>query len=200
MESPQEKLPIRIVEKTVVLYDPPRKKDGTQLYVPVVMPNKDALVWYLTGFHKATANIAEALEVSPDNENEDEEMITDIRLTNPNGFNLFTIDSTRFNAILPNDKSESTMTDDDIEEFYEHLQNKISVAEESGHAENVDPGTIDLGFFSVECPECNWEKPVTFPSPKDIPDTDVHCKCCGRKLIHYTKVADSLFTYDNGEY
>ena len=92
------------------------------------------------------------------------------------------------------------MSDEDIETFYEHLNNKIATADDTEHEENAKPETIDLGFLSVECPECSWEKPITYMSPGEIPETDVHCKCCGRKLIQYTHVSDSLLMFDNGEY
>ena len=200
-------MPYRLVTNiNMILYNAPRDAAGNKQYVPVVMPTPETFTWYLIGYHKCSNSITEALAADCDDDEDSEKMIRP-EMVNANAFNIFTIDSTRFNAVLPNDKIEDGLSDEEVEKFFTELNDKISGPDEKdGHKENlVMPENSDItkplrdfGFFSVECPGCNL--PYTFKTINDIPKETFKCQCCGRTLIHYTGISDQLFTYDNGAY
>lgn len=120
-----------------------------------------------------------------------------INPANPNAFNAFTLDSTRFNNILLNDQVEDRLSDDEIEKYNKELESKLSCSDDTAHKENA-PDEVDLGFFTVECPKCGLT--YNFKTPLDIPNDDFSCSCCDRLLIHYTGIPDGYFNFDDGSY
>jgi len=142
---------------------------GKPYFVPCVIKNRDALIYYIMGVNQCASDIIEQLP-------ETSQLKTKLE-----------IHSLRFNDILPDGKSIHRLTTKD----YDEMEREIKEREEAPHIDNdILP---DEHFFGIVCSHCG--NPYVFRSPDEIPEETFFCGLCERVLIDYTGVNDWEFEY-----
>lgn len=163
-------------------YQAPKDEKGNPYWVPIVVKSKDFLVGYI--FMRETIG----------------HIVDDI--TKGFGVNIqfdvkefdHTIDSSRFNDLMPDGKELSKLSQKELAEYFEqNLKSKI----ELDMAKPDDSKVFEEDILVLKC-SCNLGV-YSFKHIKDIPEEDFCCTNCGKKLIHYTGKHDYDYEYQKGE-
>ena len=144
-------------------------KTGERYFVPCVIKNRDALVYYTMGVNQCAHSIIEQLP-------ETGELKTNLELY-----------SLRFNDILPDGKKINELTKED----YTHMEKEIAERQKAVHPDNDIKS--EEHFFGLTCPHCG--NPYVFKSPDEIPYEKFKCGLCDKVLIDYTGVNDWEYEY-----
>lgn len=151
-------------------YKAPKDENGNPLWVPIVIKNRDQLIGFIDGVNM-TASIY----------NVDRESL------------FYTLSSERFNDVIQNGARLRNMTNT---EFYNHAKNVIENGYDRLSAkESHDNSGSSLNDFCLTL-ECACGNFIGFKDYDKIPNDDMNCDICGRKVIQYTNDEDDLYAYD----
>ena len=159
-------------------YTPPVDVEGEPYYVPIVSKNKDTLVGYINGLNTSkdiVNDVMDAMDIDID--------VCPIDVI---------LDSTRFNDILENNKRESEMTKEELDEYIESIIEGVTAKLQCETKEN----DIYKHILRVEC-SCGFGY-YSWDNIEDIPDENFICKNCGKILIHYTGAHGHEYEFDGG--
>lgn len=151
-------------------YKAPKDEKGNPLWVPIVIKNRDQLIGFIDGVNM-TASIY----------NIDRESM------------FYTLSSERFNDTIQDGTKLRNMSNT---EFLNHAKDVI----ENGYyrlsaKESRDNSGTSLNDFCLTL-ECACGNFIGFKDYDKIPNEDMNCDICGRKVIQYTNDEDDCYVYD----
>ena len=149
--------------------NPIDQKIGKQYFVPCVIKNKYALIYYILGVNQCAHDVVKQMP--------------DARYLQTN----LMLDSLRFNDILPDGKKIHNLTDAD----YDKMEAELEERSLETHPDNDTE--VDEQFFGLNCPNCGNH--YVFNNPNEIPEKDFNCGLCDRVLIDYTNNDDWEYEY-----
>ena len=156
-------------------YIAPKGLDGKPYWVPVVVKSKD----YLVGFIDSISVVKQIVD------NVEFDAL------------LSTLASDRFNDVLPSGVRISDMNDVQFKEHIKQLilkdQEKIILRDKNKEFSN---DILDDYFHAISCTCGNF---IGFKTPFDIPENDMDCDLCGKRLLEYTHKDDDEFIYDGSQ-
>ena len=129
-------------------------------YVPVVAKSRD----YLVGYLDAIQIISTFANVDPT-----------------------ILDSTQYTDILPNGLIRRDLTEEEIKQHLEEVDERKNVKENDTGEEEERP------YFDVSCSCGNYH---SFTDGLDIPEESLKCEICGKILIDYTGHEPLEYEYD----
>ena len=144
----------------------PLDKNKKPYWIPIVVENKDILVAFMTGAN----SVLNAFELSK----------KDIDLM---------FGSERFNDVLPDGRRVGDMSDSEIVKY---INTNLVKEEPQPHIEN-NPEILKDYYLAVDC-TCGMF--YGFNNINELPDKDMCCGVCEKKVIVYTGMKDSEFIYD----
>ena len=150
-------------------YEPPKDTSGNQLWVPLVIKNKDTLLGFLWGI-----NLCSTLY------DIDREAL------------FGSLSSSRYNDITKSGKRLRTMTNSEFEKYAESLLQDGFDRCEAMNAKDGDACDLNDYVLTLTCSCGNF---VGYNTEESIPDKDTFCDVCGNKIIHYTK-SNKVMIYD----
>lgn len=146
------------------------KHNGKKIYVPIVVKNKECLVYYIKGTINTLDMVQATMSVLTD---------MDVDFHDVCDAENLGISSQQFNDILDIDVSESKMTDGALKRYYE--KKLASDIDKYDHSDNLVSGDAVL---SVSCPGCGFGH-YSWKDFESIPQDNFNCVECGRPLIEY---------------
>ncbi len=152
------------------IYVPPTDKYGNKYWVPIVAKNKDVLYGFSEGVNLGLEMGETEVPYSPSM------VLSSERLTD------YTADGRRLYKMSK-------------DELHEYIINLLQASIDNTESDHSDNGCIDIYdyMFHVSC-QCGnffgWE------DAKDLPETDLHCEVCDRKVIEYIELSDKEMMYD----
>jgi hypothetical protein len=150
-------------------YIPPEDKEGNHYWVPIVVKNKDVLFGFTEGINMGMEMGEAEVAYAPSM------ILSSERLTD------YTSDGRRLYK----------MTDDELYKYIKDLLQTTIDKSESNHNDN----DIDLYeyVFHVSCQCGNF---FGWTDSNDLPEKDLHCEVCNRKVIEYIGLNDKDMSYD----
>lgn len=170
-----------------ITYKAPIDENGNELYVPIVVPNKT----FLIGYVECKMNDQFLLSMISE-ELKQRGLFLDI------GKLPLLMDSGRFNDVMPNDKRESRMTQEERKKMLKNMIDKqIGYFDKNMNFGENNPILINNNILDIDCPQCSMY--YGWKNSKELPEEDFYCTLCGRKLIHYTNHFDWEYKFDGGK-
>lgn len=154
---------------TPKFYKPPKDSTGKQLWVPIVVKNKDVLMGFILGI-----NLADSI-YSIDREA------------------LFaSLSSAKYNDITKSGKRLRDMTNKEFREYAESIVQDGTDRVEALNSKDGNNCDLEDYVLTLSCSCGNF---ISYKNNESIPDKDTYCDMCSNKIIHYTK-SDKVFIYD----
>jgi hypothetical protein len=152
------------------LYVPPEDKDGNKYWVPIVIKNKDVLFGFAEGINLGLDMGESEIAYSPS-------MI---------------LSSERFVDYTADGRRLHKMTDGELHDYVTDLLQSGIDKDSSGHE---DDGCIDVYdyMFHTSCQCGNF---FGWHNAHSLPEDDLHCEICDRKVIEYIGLDDPDMTYE----
>lgn len=167
-----------------LIYNPPKDNNGNNIWIPVVVKNRESLIYFIKGYQYTTYIYAQIFAQSGGK----------IEIKGHD----FPISSETYNDTLMNGKKQRDLTDKELDDYYATLRENITEKYEkinNTNGENtVKCSDTDEPYFNIDCPGCGM--PVLFAVSNEIPYDDLNCPMCERQLIDYTGHDECEFIYD----
>tara|TARA_R110001606_G_scaffold392489_1_gene561466 strand:+ start:12547 stop:13107 length:561 start_codon:yes stop_codon:yes gene_type:complete len=159
-----------IYENDLIRYQPPVTKYGDEYFVPIVVKNRDSLVAFQEGVLSAADLSGQDLIYSP------------TMFLGPDRFTDISSNNTRLKSL-----SRSKLK--------EHLIEVIKCGVNRVNTPHADDVNVNLGDYllTVSCTCGNF---FGFYDSFDIPEKDLHCEICNKKVIEYIHVDDYEIEFD----
>lgn len=152
------------------LYEPPEDKDGNKYWVPIVVKNKDVLFGFAEGINLG-------LEMG-----ESEILYSPSMILSSERFVDYTADGRRLHK----------MTDDELHEYVTDL---LQSGIDRNDSQHEDQGCIDVYDYSFHV-SCQCGNFFGWHNANDLPEDDLHCEVCNRKVIEYIGMSDPDMLYE----
>tara|TARA_R110001606_G_scaffold134259_1_gene270617 strand:- start:24499 stop:25050 length:552 start_codon:yes stop_codon:yes gene_type:complete len=151
-------------------YIPPEDRDGNKYWVPIVVKSKDVLFGFSEGVNIGLEIGESSVLYSPS----------------------MVLSSERFTDYTTNGQRLHEMDDDELRKYVTDLL-LIGIAKNS--SEHKDNGCIDIYDYSFHV-SCYCGNFFGWENAEMLPDEDLHCEICDRKVIEYIGISDYDMTYD----
>lgn len=161
-------MPLAKVDKDIT-YISPEDKDGNHYWVPIVIKNKDTLVGFSEGANLLLSMYESDIPYSASMALSSERFID------------YTVDGTRL----------VDKTDEELEEYITEI---LTQSIDKVNSEHVDDNTdiTEEYFFHMSCTCGNF---FGYRVPHDIPETNIDCEICGKRVLEYIHHDDEELVY-----
>lgn len=151
-------------------YTPPEDKDGNKYWVPIVVKNKDVLYGFAEGVNVGLDLCESAVTYTPS-------MI---------------LSSERFVDYTEDGRRLHKMDDDELHTYVTKL---LQAGLDKAESKNEEDHCIDLYdyVFHVSCQCGNF---FGWKDSNSLPEEDLHCEICDRKVIEYIDIHDADLMYE----